>query len=65
MEQFARRDWLRGRACVVEHANREKTRGVAAGVEPDGALLLRPELGEPIAVTSGRVFSEELPTPDY
>lgn len=65
MERFARRDWLRGRPCVVEHAGGKKTRGVAAGVAPDGALLLRPEIGEPIAVTSGRISSEELPTPDY
>ncbi len=65
LEQLERRDWLRDRRCFVEDGCGERMRGIAVGISRDGALLLRSEGGEPIAVTSGRVSADELPTPEY
>ncbi len=65
LEELAQRDWLRGRPCIVKEAGTTRTRGVAVGVTPDGALSVRSESGEPIVVTSGRIRADELLTPEY
>jgi BirA family biotin operon repressor/biotin-[acetyl-CoA-carboxylase] ligase len=65
LKQLAERDWLRDRRCIVESPGREETRGVAVGVTPDGALVVRSESGVPISVTSGRIRADELLTPEY
>lgn len=64
LRQLARRDWLRDRPCVLE-GHGERTSGVAAGIRADGALILQPGDGQPLAVSVGRIRTEDLPTPDY
>ncbi|HEU5305102.1 MAG TPA: biotin--[acetyl-CoA-carboxylase] ligase [Gemmatimonadales bacterium] len=49
MEQFARRDWLRGRQV------QEPLSGTAAGLQDDGALLVRPVRGPAVPLRSGPV----------
>lgn len=64
LEQLARRDWLRNRPCVLEGQGDERTSGVAAGIRADGALILQPDAGQPLAVKTGRIRTDDLPTPD-
>jgi BirA family biotin operon repressor/biotin-[acetyl-CoA-carboxylase] ligase len=49
LEQFAQRDWLRGRAVL------EPVAGTAAGLREDGALLVRTALGSEVPIRSGPV----------
>jgi BirA family biotin operon repressor/biotin-[acetyl-CoA-carboxylase] ligase len=63
--QIAQRDWLRDRPCVLEAPGVQRIRGVAAGIEPDGALILRTDSGEHVAVRTGRIRTDHLPTPEY
>lgn len=49
LQQFAKRDWLRGRAVLQPVA------GTVAGLREDGALLVRTVLGLDVPVRSGTV----------
>ncbi len=49
LRQFARRDWLRGRAVL------EPVAGTAAGLREDGALVVRTALGSEVPIRSGPV----------
>jgi BirA family biotin operon repressor/biotin-[acetyl-CoA-carboxylase] ligase len=49
LKQFARRDWLRGRAL------RSPVSGTAAGLREDGALLVRTTTGADVPLRSGPV----------
>ena len=49
LKQFARRDWLRGRAL------RSPVSGTAAGLREDGALLVRTATGPDVTLRSGPV----------
>lgn len=64
LEQLARRDWLRDRPCVLEGPGDERTSGVAAGIRADGALILQPDAGQPLVVRTGRIRTDDLPTPE-
>lgn len=52
LEQYAMRDVVRNRRC------REPVEGVASGITPDGALIIRTDTGEQ-AVRSGSLVMEE------
>jgi BirA family biotin operon repressor/biotin-[acetyl-CoA-carboxylase] ligase len=49
LQEFERRDWLKGRAVV------EPEQGTAEGIEPDGRLRVRRGSGELVLVRSGSV----------
>jgi BirA family biotin operon repressor/biotin-[acetyl-CoA-carboxylase] ligase len=49
LERFARRDWLRGREV------REPLAGTVAGIQDDGALIIRPPRGADVPLRSGPV----------
>lgn len=49
LQQFEKRDWLRGRAVL------EPVAGTAAGLREDGALLVRNAVGSEIPIRSGPV----------
>ena len=53
-ERWSQCDWLRGRVLTVDTRDRE-IRGMAIGVQEDGALLVDTGAGEPYRVTSGTV----------
>ncbi len=65
VRQFSAYDWLRDRRCRIDEAGATSTRGTAAGIAADGALLLRLDHGAVKRVTSGRVIADQLPIPDY
>lgn len=65
LRQLALRDWLRDRPCVLDGHGGERTGGVAMGIRDDGALILQPDAGRPLAVSAGRIRTDDLPTPDY
>lgn len=49
-------DWLQGQNVTVDVKN-QKVSGLAAGIDEDGALLLDPDNGERLSVTSGSVVA--------
>ena len=53
LSRFAARDCLRGRAI------REPISGVVQGVSADGALMVQPDTGTPVAIRTGSVTSAE------
>lgn len=65
LKLFDEYDWLRDRRCTVEREGAPSVHGTVVGVAPDGALLYRPDRGALERMTSGRVLTEELPTPDF
>ena len=55
MDEIAKRDFLKGRSIEVEDGGR-RIRGIAAGINSDGCLLMDAE-GRPQALRSGHVVS--------
>ncbi|MDX1577860.1 MAG: biotin--[acetyl-CoA-carboxylase] ligase [Gemmatimonadota bacterium] len=55
LDELDRMDWLRNRRVRHELPDREPLEGVATGIAPDGALLLRPDRGALRRVVAGTV----------
>ncbi len=56
LQQFAKRDWLRGRAVL------EPVAGTVAGLRQDGALLVRTAIGSEVSIRSGPVQLAAVPS---
>ena len=53
--EFDQLDWLRNRRICHRLPGAAPVKGVAAGIAPDGALLLRPDHGPLVRVMTGSV----------
>lgn len=56
LRRWLTHDWLQGQDVTVDMKNRHLS-GIAAGIDEEGALLLDPEEGETLHVTSGSVVA--------